>query len=106
MIYVWSGPKSSPAKKSKGSAVAEIFKNHERNGHATIVKVDGSDDAAFWTALGGGSAKDIQDKWALGTDEYPFLISVVYISSLIFVYRCRKTFGYRYEVVPCKYRIW
>eukprot|EP00026_Physarum_polycephalum_P000350 Phypoly_transcript_00350.p1 GENE.Phypoly_transcript_00350~~Phypoly_transcript_00350.p1 ORF type:complete len:1120 (+),score=308.48 Phypoly_transcript_00350:281-3361(+) len=69
-IYVWNGPKSTLAKKSKGSAVAEIFKNHERGGHATVVKIEnGADDPAFWAALGGGSAKGVQDKWPLGTDE-------------------------------------
>jgi hypothetical protein len=80
-IYVWNGPKSTLAKKSKGSAVAEIFKNHERSGHATIVKIEGADDASFWAALGGGSANDVQDKWALGSDEYPLInISNVFIS--------------------------
>ena len=49
-IYVWNGPKSTPSKKSKGAAVAEIFKNHERGGHATIVKIEGNDDATFWAA--------------------------------------------------------
>jgi Gelsolin repeat len=71
-IYVWNGPKSSPAKKTKGAAVAEILKNHERNGHATIIKLDASsDDPEFWKALGGGSVKDVPDKWSLGSDEYP-----------------------------------
>lgn len=74
-IYVWYGPKSSPAKKTKGAAIAEILKNHERNGHATIVKVDiSNDDPAFWTALGGGSLKTVQDTWPGGTDEYPFIL--------------------------------
>lgn len=70
-IYVWTGPKSTPAKRSKAAAVAEIFKNHERSGHATIVKLEASfDEPAFWSALGGGSSKNVQDKWPQGTDEY------------------------------------
>lgn len=73
---MWYGPKSSPAKKTKGAAIAEIFKNHERSGHATIVKVDiGSDDPAFWTALGGGGFNTVQDTWPGGTDEYLLFVT-------------------------------
>lgn len=56
-IFVWNGPKSSPAKKTKGAAVAEIIKNHERNGTAVITKLDFTDtDTKFWSTLKGKDA--------------------------------------------------
>lgn len=106
-IYVWSGSKSSPAKKTKGAALAEILKNHERSGHATIVKVDNAaDEAAFWAALGGGNPKEIAEKWPFGTDEYLFKIFYTpFFSFLAQQQRRREDVGRKYEIISRKYRV-
>eukprot|EP01113_Clastostelium_recurvatum_P046532 TRINITY_DN816_c0_g1_i3.p1 TRINITY_DN816_c0_g1~~TRINITY_DN816_c0_g1_i3.p1 ORF type:complete len:1383 (+),score=561.46 TRINITY_DN816_c0_g1_i3:76-4224(+) len=68
-IYCWMGPKSTAAKKSKGVAVAEILKNHEHAGHATIKKIDQfDDDPEFWKELGGGSKDAVASAEDAGDD--------------------------------------